>query len=471
MRDDRRLLAALAGLFALGVAVRLPGALAFPLWQDEVASARVIVEPTLGGALARVAETESTPPLWYVLAWLAQRVAVPVEAVRILSVVFGAAAAPLAALHARRFLPLSASVLAGLLVAVSWQFVLRGHELRAYALLAFLALAFALLLERAVERPSLQRLALLAACAAAGLLTHYFFVLTLVTAILWIWTTAVARAARLRLGAALLLSVVPFLLWLPSFVAQYRNQRFDWIADFDILKAAYAYSTLFVSAGPLYVSTQNVDVGALEGIARLAALAAVLAGALVLARGSGRLPALLATVPVLLAAALWAAGANVFTTRNLLAAAPFAAVAIAAAVAALPRALATAAALVAVAVAATGVAQDLRDAPPPYDDVAGALVAEGWTAGDRVAIFGGAHELSFLGGIYALRGPIGWYLPGHPTLEYTDDRDACPALFVVAPERGAESDPITVDRAACTPDVQARVAGQGAFVFTTSTAR
>jgi hypothetical protein len=45
------------------VVVRLPGAFAHALWQDEVASARILQQPTLGAALARVTRTESTPPL------------------------------------------------------------------------------------------------------------------------------------------------------------------------------------------------------------------------------------------------------------------------------------------------------------------------------------------------------------------------------------------------------------------------
>jgi hypothetical protein len=32
-----------------------------------------VLEPTLGGAVERTTEPESTPPGWYVLAWTAQR--------------------------------------------------------------------------------------------------------------------------------------------------------------------------------------------------------------------------------------------------------------------------------------------------------------------------------------------------------------------------------------------------------------
>ena len=65
------------------------------------------------------------------------------------------ALAGLTVVYARRFLPLWLAGLAGVLTALAWQVVEHGSELRAYALLAFLTLVFALLLERAAERPTL----------------------------------------------------------------------------------------------------------------------------------------------------------------------------------------------------------------------------------------------------------------------------------------------------------------------------
>jgi hypothetical protein len=46
------------------VAVRLPGVYTQSFWQDEVASARVVQQPTLDAMLHQVVRTESTPPLW-----------------------------------------------------------------------------------------------------------------------------------------------------------------------------------------------------------------------------------------------------------------------------------------------------------------------------------------------------------------------------------------------------------------------
>jgi hypothetical protein len=183
----------------------------------------------------------------------------------------------------------------------------------------------------------------------------------------------------------------------------------------------------------------------------------------------------LALGPVALAAVLWLAGENLFTARNLLAAAPFAAVAVAALAAALPRWAGPAAGAVVLGAVAGGLVREAQLAPPPYDELADALVELGWSPRSQVAIFGGAHELSYLGTAYAIRGPVSWYLPGRPRLELVDGQ-ACERAFVVAPPgRGADLaepaedartvDGVTVARIACSPDLPARVWADRGFLF------
>jgi uncharacterized membrane protein len=169
-----------------------------------------MVEPTLGGALDRVAESESTPPLWYALAWVVEQSGLPVEAGRWIGVAAGTLLVGLLVLYAARLLPLWAAGLAGLVAALGSQLVLRGSELRAYALYALVALTFAWLLERAAEAPSRGRLAALWAVAAAGLLTHYFFLFLLLPGLVWVWRTPSFRSARARVTAATALALVPF---------------------------------------------------------------------------------------------------------------------------------------------------------------------------------------------------------------------------------------------------------------------
>jgi Dolichyl-phosphate-mannose-protein mannosyltransferase len=431
-----------------------------------------MIEPTIGAAVGRVEETESTPPLWYGLAWLVEQAGLPVEAARGIGVVASALLAGLLVVYARRLLPLWAAGLAGFLVALASQLVLRGAELRAYALYALLALAFAWLLERAAERPSNGRLAALAAVGAAGLLTHYFFAFVALAAVAWLWTTPAFRASRLPVSVALGAAILPFLLWLPSLVEQIENQRFSWIGDFSLLKAVAVYSAFGWNAGPLYVR-DLVQIGALEGLLRVGVFLAVVAGCVVTWRlgPRGRLTAILALAPIGMVALLWLAGENLFTARNVLACAPFAAVAIAALAAALPQRWGRLAAAACVLVVAGGLAREVELAPPPYDELADDLVQLGWRDGDPIAFYGGVHDLSYLGSAYAVRGPVSWYLPGHPRLVLSDG-DLCERAFTVGRPEPREddlyvlrADGIGVGRLACPAGFDKLVRGEGGFLF------
>ena len=389
-RIDRRLLVSLVFVALVTVGLRLPGAIGSPLWQDEVASARVLVQPSLGSMLAQVRKTESAPPAWYAVGWVAHEAGLSVQAFRFFSVLLSAALAVLVVLAALRLMPLPAATLAGLLVAVGWQFLIHGYELRAYSLLAALALGFALLLERAAAVPSRGRLAALGALVALGVLTHYFFALTVIAGVVWLWSERRPGGARVRVSAAVALGAAAFLPWLPSFLEQYHQGRFEWIAAFDPLRATFVFSGLFSDVGSLYARAAEMSPGPAAVGVSVAVLAAVLGGFGALARRSsaGRLLALCGLLPVAGAALVWLAGPRIFDVRNLIGVGPFAAIALAAACAAIPRPLAVAAAGGVLAFAAAGVVERGVSPTPAYDQVAEALVDQGWRPGDPVVLLG-----------------------------------------------------------------------------------
>lgn len=163
-RTSRGFLVVLFLLVALTVAVRLP-LLHESLWLDEVASARVVTQPTLPKMLSQIRRTESTPPAWYAIAWATRQVAGSssddVAYLRWLSILFSAAATALTFIYARHILPLPGAALAGAVTALGPTFVEHGAELRAYALLTLVSIAFAIVLERSVSLPSRPRLAAL----------------------------------------------------------------------------------------------------------------------------------------------------------------------------------------------------------------------------------------------------------------------------------------------------------------------
>jgi hypothetical protein len=389
-----------AAVGLLAGAACLPGARRFALWQDEVASARVVAEPHPLAMLHHVARTESTPPLWYALAWLVHRCGIAVEDVRLLSVAAAVLLAVGTAVAARRLVPAQGALLAGAAVALGYQFDFHGRELRGYELAALLTLALAV---AAVRGRGLQ----LAAVVAAGTLTHYFFLFSVAAVLIW-------RPARWRAVAA---GLVPLALWSPVLVRQYDRHRFAFIGPFRLHTVLTTYWATFARAQP--------HAPVLHDAAPLALLAGVAAGSFVLARGSdeGRLWALLALAPVAAAATLWLAGARVYDVRNLLGTGPFAAVAVAALVARLPRRASIAVACALAVLLGTGYVRANRAHPVAYDRIAAALVAEGWQPRDPIVVEGN---------LYALWGPLEWYLPGRPTLVAGRPSRARPVFVVGA---------------------------------------
>jgi hypothetical protein len=373
------------------------------------------------------------PPGWYALAWLGHEAGLSIEALRVFSALFSAVLVAMVVAWGRRLMPLWGASLAGLLLAVGWQFVFHGSELRSYALLALLSFAFAPVLARAAEKPSAGRLGSLGLLVAIGALTHYFFLLSVLAGALWLWTGTRPRRTRLVTSGTLGVALVPLAVWLPFFVSQYeRNREFTWIGSFDPLKFLYLYSSLFEHPGGLYASSAHVSLDAGEAVRRLVPLILVLAGAYVLARRSdqGRLCALLAVAPVVMAGIVWLAGGRIFNARNLIGVGPFAALAVAAALTALPRRYAipaTAAAAILMLVGFADVAR--RPTRPAYDRIAAAIVTAGWEHTDPIIRLGRR----------GLGLPLAWHLPDRPLLERAEPKDdTCEAAYVVGPRRSVE---------------------------------
>jgi len=425
MDGGRRVMLAV-GLLA--VAVRFPDALTQALWEDEVASARILNEPTFPRLLGHVARTESTPPLWYALGWLMRQAGTPIQDVRVLSVAAGGVLAALVVALARRVVPLPFAAFAGLLTAFSSQLVAHGRELRAYELLALLSVVLALLVLAEVETPSRARELGLAGAVAAGCLTHYFFMFSVSAVLAWLWLDPGARTVRRRATAAVLVGGGLAASWAPMTVEQYGHHRFWWIGAFSVRPVVAVPARLFTA---VYANTTNGLVVSVAGL-----LLTVL-GCWCVSHGSarGRLVAALALAPLVGAAALWAAGVRIFALRNLIEIAPFVAVATAGALAAVPRRVAPATVAAAAALLALSIVSISGRGVPRYDEMARALVAEGWTSSQPVAVFGD---------FFRYRAPLEWYLPHRPLLDPSRPlRGVCRSVFVI---RGADVDRVRLDR-------------------------
>jgi hypothetical protein len=413
-----------AGLALLAAAVRLPGVWHNALSQDEVASARILQEPTFLGAVHRIVRTESTPPLWYALGWVVRHLGAPLVDVRLLSVAFGALLAALVYRLACTVVRPGYAAFAAALVAVGYEPVYHGSELRSYELLALLAVVTCTVLLRHAQGPSRRLDVSLAAAVWAGLMTHYFFVYVVAAALAWLWLDPGARAVRRRATAAMFAGGALATPWLPAFVAQYGHDRFWWIGPFKPEVVLVTPLRLF-----LPFRAQSLSLA-------LAVIVIAGAGAVLLARRSpaGRLIALLGILPIVVAGTAWAAGERSYAVRNLIETAPFLAVSVAAALSAVPRRVAATAlaATAATAIAVVAVTQSTASLPP-YQRVARALVSEGWRPSDPIAVFGN---------VFSFRAPLEWYLPHGPLLDVSlPTSRACGALFVIVRDEPARRMP------------------------------
>jgi mannosyltransferase len=196
-------------------------------WYDEVITAHHVLHANLFDTLSTLPSSESTPPLYYVLAWLWS---VPFGTgevgLRSLSALIGTATIPVAygagaALSSRRV-----GLIAAALVAVSPTLIWYSQEARAYGLLVFLSALSFLFLILALQEPSRRRLLWWAGASALALASHYF-------AVFLVAPEAVVLLARRRgpwTNAAVAGVVAAGILLLPLAVAQSGIGGNDFIA-------------------------------------------------------------------------------------------------------------------------------------------------------------------------------------------------------------------------------------------------
>jgi mannosyltransferase len=227
---------AVAGIgFVLVVGVALRFFVRSHLWLDETLSVEIARLPLrrIPGALRH----DGAPPLYYVLLHLWMRVFGTGDwAVRAFSGVASTAMIPLMWFAGRRIGPRIAWP-AVVLVASSPFAVHYATETRMYALVALLAVVGFLALARALEAPSVARLAEVAVVTALLLYTHYWavYLLMVVGAWLvwrgWIMKTATRpdeRPAARRSAVALVVGGLAFLPWLPTFLYQAAHTGTPW---------------------------------------------------------------------------------------------------------------------------------------------------------------------------------------------------------------------------------------------------
>jgi mannosyltransferase len=327
---ERRRLAILGGLTLVAAVARFATLDVQSYHHDEAVTAGRILRPDLIGTLKMVEESERSPPLYYVLAWIWTKALGTGEiGLRSFSALVGTLTVPAGYLTGRALVgqaPSAARVglLTAAFIALNPYLIWYSQEGRSYALMVLFATFALAFFAQSIRRPSPASLALWALASALSLLSHYFAIFLIAAqVVLLLWTyrdrlrsVAPAVAAVVLVGIALI----------PLARAQERDDRRNNFTEVPL-------STRVGEVGLNYVASEEPDPlagsGRVDAVQVLAGLGGGLlllaAVALITARAppDERKGAFLATgvaasvilVPILLAAL----GVDYLNPRNLIA--------------------------------------------------------------------------------------------------------------------------------------------------------
>jgi len=137
--------------------------------------------------------------------------------------------------------------------------------------------------------------ALWVVASAAGFLTHYFFVFSVLASLVWLQFDRRTRTIARRATVAIICGGAVAAVWAPITLRQYHQDRFSWIGPFRLR---------YVWAVPLRLFTYAFNDTSVGSLLSTVAVGGVLIGVIKLSRDSpeGRLVAALAVLPVAFAA-------------------------------------------------------------------------------------------------------------------------------------------------------------------------
>ncbi len=311
----------LAGLTALGAALRFATLGLQSYHHDEVVTASRVLRLGFGHAMDAVGFSESAPPLYYALAWVwTQATGTGEWGLRSLSALAGALTVPVAYLLGRELRSRRTGLVAAALVAVNPMLLWYSQEARAYALLTLLCAISLLYCLRALRESAGEgRRDLLAWGVFSGLAlaTHYFalFPVAVEAALL------VRRRGRASLPGLAIVALAGLLL-VPLAIHQMSYGHAEWIGRFSLGHRVWE------SAGTFFVGETGDIVGGPErpSLAYLPLALATASFALLALRGT-REEKRAAAVPLAVAAvtigvplllAVLSATKDYFLARNLL---------------------------------------------------------------------------------------------------------------------------------------------------------
>lgn len=312
MRD--RQLQALAAITVLAGVLRFATLDVQSFWLDEAVTVG-LVHKSFGAMLGAIPDSESTPPLYYMLAWAWAKLFGSGEVgLRSLSALFGTATIPVAYAAARQLVSRRAGLVVAALAAANPLLFYYSQEARSYALLVLLAGVAFYVFARLLREPSRRLLLWWAIASALALATHYYAAFMFIPEAVWL---LVVLRERLRTSLAVGCVAAVGVALLPVGLHQQGLNLAAFITDTSLGERLLQLpkQLLIGYQGPLEVAL---------GAAAMAL--AVLGVALLLLRGDrderrgGWIAAVVGVSAVLVPLALVVVDLDYFDTRNLIAA-------------------------------------------------------------------------------------------------------------------------------------------------------
>jgi mannosyltransferase len=220
-------IAGVAVLAGLAAVLRFYGIGHQGFWYDE-ANTAMLVRYSPGKMLALIPQSESTPPLYYCIAWLWARVFGDSEAgLRSLSAIAGVLVVPVAYAAGAKLISIRAGLIAAALTACNPLLIWYSQEARSYQLLVLLTGLSLLAFVFARAAPTARTLAAWTVACGLALATHYYAAVAVVPQAAWLLARHGAkRKARVAVGVVALCGLA----LIPLAISQNGTGHDAWIA-------------------------------------------------------------------------------------------------------------------------------------------------------------------------------------------------------------------------------------------------
>jgi uncharacterized membrane protein len=232
-----------AGLTVLAAALRFSTLGAQSYHHDEIVTASRLLRGSFEHAMNAVGFSESTPPLYYALAWVwTQAWGTGEVGLRSLSALAGVASVPVVYLIGAELRGRRTGLVAAALAAVNPMLLWYSQEARAYSLLTLFCAVSLLYCVRATRYGRRRDLTLWGLASALALATHYFALFLIVAEV-----AILMRRRRREVLRGLWIVALAALLLAPLAIHQASLNHASWIGEFSLGHRLWETAATFVT--------------------------------------------------------------------------------------------------------------------------------------------------------------------------------------------------------------------------------